>query len=103
MTTSPYSPTSLSVKSNTVMAKMLVPWCSSTGSRCRGRMRRAFSVGNSKKPLIAFAVAVTGQTRQIPSSRRTPAMICTAVSRSSSVWAAETEMRRRDLCFGTAG
>ena len=52
-TTSPYSPTSLSSKSNTVTARMLVPWCTSTGSKPFGSTRRAFSVGNSKKPLIA--------------------------------------------------
>jgi hypothetical protein len=54
ITTSPYGPTSLLSKSNAVIASTLVPWCGSTGSRCDGRMRRAFSVGNSKKPLIAF-------------------------------------------------
>ena len=43
----------LSLKSKAVRAKTLVPWCTSTGSRCAGRMRRAFSVGNSKNPLIA--------------------------------------------------
>jgi hypothetical protein len=40
----------LSLKSKTFMAKMLVPWCSSTGSMWPGRMRFAFSVGNSKNP-----------------------------------------------------
>src|SRR5439155_24723201 len=48
------------------------------------------------------AVAVPRQ-RHIPSSRSTPAMTCTACSRSSSECAADTEMRRRDLCLGTAG
>ena len=38
---------------NAVRANTLVPWCTSTGSRWAGRMRRAFSVGNSKNPLIA--------------------------------------------------
>jgi hypothetical protein len=41
------------VKSKTVTARMLVPWWTSTGSKPRGSTRRAFSVGNSKKPLIA--------------------------------------------------
>ena len=44
----------LSVKSNAVREKMLVPWCSSTGSTWAGRMRRALSVGNSKNPLTAL-------------------------------------------------
>ena len=96
-------PTMLSVKSKAVMEKMLVPWCSSAGSRCGGRMRRAFSVGNSKNPLMASRIAVAGQLRQIPSSRSTPAITRTAVSSSSSLCAAETEMRSRDLCLGTAG
>ena len=49
------------------------------------------------------AVAVAGYALQIPSSRRTEAIVCTACSRSCSVCAAETEMRSRDLCLGTAG
>ena len=48
-------------------------------------------------------VPVAGQARQIPSSTSTPLIVCTAVSSSSSLCAAETEMRRRDLCLGTAG
>src|SRR4029453_5849217 len=44
-----------------------------------------------EEPPDRVSVAVTGQ-RHIPSSRSTPAMICTASSRSCSLWAAETEM-----------
>src|SRR6185503_6053311 len=56
-----------------------------------------------EEPAHGVAVAVAGQARQMPSSRRTRAITPTANSSSSSEWAADTEMRSRDLCLGTAG
>ena len=68
------------------------------GQDAAGVLRREL-----EEPAHGVAVAVSGQARQMPSSRRTRAITPTANSSSSSEWAADTEMRRRDLCLGTAG
>src|SRR5262249_13450642 len=59
--------------------------------------------GQLEEAADRVTVAVPRNHGQIPSSRSTSAIVRTAVSRSPSVWAADTEMRRRERCLGTAG
>ena len=94
----------LSVKSKAVMEKMLVPWCSSTGSRCAGRMRPRVFGRELEEAADGVADSRIGSAPAYPLfAQHARDHAHRALELLPRVCAAETEMRRRDLCFGTAG